>query len=70
MFVFYAEKNRLYVMEKELITSGSANIYPVRFEFSRDWVRAVSNANFSGRVQKEVCAHRGRGVFRARRGAV
>ena len=37
MFVFYAEKNRLYVMEKELITSGSANIYPVRFEFSPDW---------------------------------
>ena len=37
MFVLYADKNQLTVREKEPITSGSVNVYPVRFEFSEDW---------------------------------
>lgn len=37
MFVLYANKNQLTVREKEPVTSGSVNIYPVRFEFSADW---------------------------------
>lgn len=53
MFVFYAEKNRLYVMEKELITSGSANIYPVRFEFSPDWDGLERTAIFQAGCRKK-----------------
>lgn len=37
MFVLYADKAQLTVREKEPITSGSVNVYPVRFEFSPDW---------------------------------
>jgi len=37
MFVLYADKNQLAVREKEPVTSGSVNVYPVRFEFSSDW---------------------------------
>ena len=37
MFLLYAEKNQLAVREKEPITSGSVNVYPVQFEFSEDW---------------------------------
>ena len=54
MFVFYAEKNRLYVMEKELITSGSANIYPVRFEFSPDWDGLERTAIFQAGCRKKA----------------
>lgn len=54
MFVFYAEKNRLYVMEKELITSGSANIYSVRFEFSPDWDGLERTAIFQAGCRKKA----------------
>lgn len=37
MFQLYAEKIQLTVREKEPVTSGSVNVYPVRFEFSADW---------------------------------
>lgn len=37
MFILKAEKTQLTVQEKEPVTSGSAGIYPVRFEFSADW---------------------------------
>lgn len=37
MFVLYAEKNQLTIREKEPVTSGSVNVYLVRFEFSADW---------------------------------
>lgn len=37
MFVLCAEKNQLTVREREPITSGSVNAYPVRIEFSPDW---------------------------------
>ncbi len=37
MFVLCAEKNRLTVEEREPLTSGSVNAYPVRIEFSPEW---------------------------------
>lgn len=37
MFVLAAEKNLLTVQEKEVLTSGSVNVYCVRFSFSADW---------------------------------
>lgn len=37
MFILYAEKNKTVVRKKELITSGSVNVYSVQFEFSADW---------------------------------
>ncbi len=37
MFLLYADKNKLTVRERELLTSGSVNAYRVLFEFSPDW---------------------------------
>lgn len=37
MFILCAEKNRLTVRERESITSGSVNAWPVRIEFSPEW---------------------------------
>lgn len=36
-FVLYADKNKLTVRKRGAVTSGSVNVYPVRFEFSEDW---------------------------------
>ena len=36
-FILYADKNQLSVRAREPITSGSVNVYSVRFEFSEDW---------------------------------
>lgn len=46
MFVLYADKNRLTVREREPVTSGSVNVYPVRIEFSPDWVGLSKTAVF------------------------
>lgn len=37
MFILYAEKNQLTVRCGEPVTSGSGDVYRVRFEFSADW---------------------------------
>jgi len=37
MFVLYADNNRLTVHQRDQVTSGSANVYSVRFDFSADW---------------------------------
>lgn len=37
MFNLYANKNQLAVRRREPVTSGSVNVYQVRFEFSPDW---------------------------------
>lgn len=37
MFILYADKNRLAVRQREPVTSGSVNVYEVRFQFSGDW---------------------------------
>ena len=36
-FILCAEKNKLVVRKRGLVTSGSVNVYPVRFDFSTDW---------------------------------
>lgn len=55
MFVLYAEKNQLTVREKEPVTSGSVNVYPVRFEFSSDWDGLEKTAVFqAGCMEKTV----------------
>lgn len=37
MFQLYADKTQLTIQKREPVTSGSVNVYPVRFEFSADW---------------------------------
>lgn len=37
MFELYADKNKLTLLERESVTSGSVNVYLARFEFSEDW---------------------------------
>lgn len=37
MFLLYAEKNKITIKEKEIVTAGSANIYDVQFAFDDDW---------------------------------
>lgn len=37
MFILYANKNQLTVRKKEPVTSGSVNVYHIRFDFSDDW---------------------------------
>lgn len=55
MFVLYADKNQLTVREKEPITSGSVNVYPVQFEFSEDWDGLEKTAIFqAGCMEKTV----------------
>lgn len=46
MFILKADKTKLTVAGKELITSGSVNAYPVRFEFSDDWDGLTRTAVF------------------------
>lgn len=38
MFILQADKNRLIMVQREQMTSGSVNVYKVRFEFSPEWV--------------------------------
>lgn len=37
MFILCANKNQLTMRKREPVTSGSVNVYEVRFEFSADW---------------------------------
>lgn len=37
MFRLYADKNKLDLLEREPVTSGSVNVYEAVFEFSEDW---------------------------------
>ena len=46
MFVLRADKNKLAVRQLELVTSGSVNVYTVRFEFSEDWAGMTRTAVF------------------------
>lgn len=46
MFHLYAKKNQLTVRGKELLTSGSVNVYQVRFQFSEDWDELNRTAAF------------------------
>lgn len=46
MFSMRAQKNKLTVLERETITSGSVEVYTVRFEFSPDWDGMTRTAVF------------------------
>lgn len=48
MIILYADKNKLTVKKRELITSGSVNVYRVRFEFSQEWEGLTTKAVFCG----------------------
>lgn len=46
MFELYAAKNMLTVRRREPVTSGSVNVYGVRFTFSEDWEGLTRKAVF------------------------
>ena len=48
IFQLYADKTRLAVRQREPVTSGSVNVYRVRFEFSEDWTGLTRTAVFRG----------------------
>lgn len=55
MFLLRAEKNKLAVLEREAVTSGSVNAYAARFEFSEDWEGLNKTAVFqAGCASREV----------------
>lgn len=55
MFRLYADKNKLSLLEREPVTSGSVNVYDARFEFSEDWEGLERVAVFqSGDTAREV----------------
>lgn len=56
MFILYAEKNQLTVREKEPVTSGSVNVYPVRFNFSPDWDGLERTAIFQAGCKEKAVA--------------
>lgn len=45
-FILYADKNKLTVRKRGLVTSGSVNVYPVCFAFSSDWDGLTHTAVF------------------------
>lgn len=46
MFELCAKKNQLKVLRSEPVTSGSVNVYEVRFAFSEDWAGLKKTAVF------------------------
>lgn len=55
IFILRANKNKLEVLEREPITSGSVNVYTARFEFSTDWQGLTRKAVFmSGKESRTV----------------
>ncbi|MEH2937962.1 hypothetical protein [Lawsonibacter sp. JLR.KK007] len=56
MFVLDADKTQLTVREKEPVTSGSVNVYPVRFEFSEDWDGLKQTAIFQAGCREKAVA--------------
>ena len=55
MFELWADKNNLTLETREMLTSGSVNIYTVRFEFSDDWDGLTRTAVFqAGSVSRSI----------------
>lgn len=55
IFVLRANKNKLEVLGREPITSGSVNVYMARFEFSPDWQGLTRKAVFkAGKESRAV----------------
>lgn len=55
MFSLYADKNNLTLKAREMLTSGSVNVYQAQFEFSADWDGLTRTAVFqAGSVSRSV----------------
>lgn len=55
MFKLYADKVKLQLIDSEMITSGSVNVYDVFFQFSSDWNGLAKTVVFcAGDTQKSV----------------
>lgn len=55
MFLLHVKKNKLTLLEREAVTSGSVNAYAVQFEFSEDWEGLDKTAVFqAGCVSREA----------------
>ena len=55
MSQLYAQKNKLICQTRELVTSGSVNVYQVKFTFSADWEGMTKTAVFrAGDVSRSV----------------
>lgn len=55
IFILRANKNKLEVLGREPITSGSVNVYMARFEFSPDWQGLTRKAVFkAGKESRAV----------------
>ena len=46
MFRLFADKNKLTLLEREAVTSGSVNAYGAEFQFSEDWAGLARVAVF------------------------
>lgn len=53
MFVIQADKSKLTVIENEILVSNAANVYPVRFSFSKDWDNFSKVAIFYNNFEEE-----------------
>lgn len=51
MFLLKAQKNKLTVLQREMVTSGSANVYRAQFEFSEDWDGLAKTVYFRSGTQ-------------------
>ena len=54
MFRLQAEKNKLTLLEREAVTSGSVNVYTVRFDFSAEWDGLTKTAVFKAAGCEQV----------------
>lgn len=53
MFVIQADKSKLTIIENEILVSNAANVYPVRFSFSKDWDNFAKVAIFYNDFEEE-----------------
>jgi len=56
LFELYANKTQLTVRQREPVTSGSVNVYRVRFEFSEDWEGLTRTAIFRAGAESRAVA--------------
>lgn len=62
MFSLRAQKNKLTVLEREPLTSGSVEVYTARFEFSPDWDGMARTAVFQAGGETRSMALDDRGL--------
>lgn len=54
MFRLQIDKNRIEVLERERVTSGSVNVYDVLFDFSQEWNGLTRTAVFKAAGSEQV----------------